>query len=169
MSNKIKYTGKIVSIFTGRRVEDFGTDVSIRLEIKEGDVTHLCFDEKRLSSIARKNALSNSYEHLIGLYFTRYEDGTLGVSTTPYSDLPQKVTMEHLESIVDKESYSYDETLTICVITTKNGFKVTGESACADPAIYNKADGEKYAKQAAIEKLWPLEGYLLKQRLFDAK
>ena len=42
----------------------------------------------------------------------------------------------------------------------------TGESACVDPVNYNKALGEKYAKEraeaTARNKLWELEGYLLK-------
>lgn len=48
-----------------------------------------------------------------------------------------------------------------------NGFQVGyGESACVDPSNYDKALGEKYVKErcivAATNKLWELEGYLLK-------
>jgi hypothetical protein len=56
-------------------------------------------------------------------------------------------------------------TLTLCLLTLENGTVVVGESACADPANFDQAKGEKYAREDAIEKVWPREGYLLKQRL----
>ena len=46
-----------------------------------------------------------------------------------------------------------------------NGFQVVGESACADAANFVKEDGEKYAYEDAVEQLWMLEGYLLRERL----
>ena len=57
--------------------------------------------------------------------------------------------------------------LTFCVLTLKNGFTVTGESACASPENFNAEIGRKIARENAREKIWQLEGYLLKQRLFD--
>ena len=57
------------------------------------------------------------------------------------------------------------ETLTFCVLILKNGFTVTGESACASPENFNAEIGKKIAYQNAREKIWLLEGYLLKQRL----
>lgn len=82
-------------------------------------------------------------------------------------DLPSKVMQTHIESLVKDTSYTYDGVLTICVITLLNGTKLTGESACVSEANYNKALGEQYARLQAINKIWPLEGYLLKQRLFE--
>ena len=52
--------------------------------------------------------------------------------------------------------------LTICVLVLKNGFTVTGESACASPEI-----GRQIARQNAVNKVWPLMGYELKQRLSE--
>jgi hypothetical protein len=83
---------------------------------------------------------------------------------------PQTVTMDHLESLVVEEEYLRPEsapTLTICVLKVANGFSVRGESACADPAAYDEAKGREFARRDAIQKLWPLEGYLLRQRLHD--
>ena len=57
------------------------------------------------------------------------------------------------------------ETLTFCVLILKNGFTVTGESACASPENFDAEIGKKIAYQNAREKIWLLEGYLLKQRL----
>jgi len=59
------------------------------------------------------------------------------------------------------------ETLTFCVLILKNGFTVTGESACASPENFNAEIGKKIAYQNAREKIWVLEGYLLKQKLFE--
>ena len=82
-------------------------------------------------------------------------------------ELPKKVTLIHLESLVKDTLYIYSDTLTICVITLLNGTKITGESACVSHELYNRALGEQYAKQQAVEKIWPLEGYLLKQRMYE--
>lgn len=57
--------------------------------------------------------------------------------------------------------------LTLCVLTLRNGFTVTGESACASPENFDAEIGHKIARQNAVAKIWPLEGYLLKQRLYD--
>jgi hypothetical protein len=55
--------------------------------------------------------------------------------------------------------------LTICVLVLKNGFTVTGESACASPENFNAELGHKIAKGHAKDKIWALEGYLLKSKL----
>ncbi|MNN80230.1 hypothetical protein D3C81_1969420 [compost metagenome] len=58
--------------------------------------------------------------------------------------------------------------LTFCVLVLKNGFTVTGESACASPENFDEEIGRKIARQNAEQKIWPLMGYELKQRLRDA-
>ena len=58
--------------------------------------------------------------------------------------------------------------LTFCVLVLKNGFTVTGESACASPENFDEEIGRKIARQNAEQKIWPLTGYELKQRLRDA-
>ena len=55
--------------------------------------------------------------------------------------------------------------LTFCVLVLKNGFTVTGESACASPENFDAELGRKIARQNAVNKIWPLMGYELKQRL----
>lgn len=55
--------------------------------------------------------------------------------------------------------------LTFCVLVLKNGFTVTGESACASPENFDAEVGRKIARANAVNKIWPLEGYLLKQQL----
>jgi len=60
-----------------------------------------------------------------------------------------------------------DTCLTVCCLTLKNGFTVTGESACASPENFNQEIGEKIAYEQARNKIWVLEGYLLKQKLYQ--
>ena len=55
--------------------------------------------------------------------------------------------------------------LTFCVLVLRNGFTVTGESACASPENFDAELGRKIARQNAVQKLWPLMGYALKERL----
>jgi hypothetical protein len=55
--------------------------------------------------------------------------------------------------------------LTICVLVLRNGFTVTGESACASPENFDAEIGRKIARANAVNKVWPLMGYALKERL----
>ena len=55
--------------------------------------------------------------------------------------------------------------LTFCVLVLRNGFTVTGESACASPENFDAEIGRKIARQNAISKVWPLMGYALKEQL----
>jgi hypothetical protein len=72
--------------------------------------------------------------------------------------------------IKDKAFYVFGNTcLTVCCLTLENGFTVTGESACASPENFNQEIGEKIAFENAREKIWALEGYLLKQRLYEGR
>lgn len=55
--------------------------------------------------------------------------------------------------------------LTFCVLVLRNGFTVTGESACASPENFDAEIGRKVARQNALQKIWPLMGYALKLEL----
>lgn len=55
--------------------------------------------------------------------------------------------------------------LTFCVLVLRNGFTVTGESACASPENFDAELGRKIARQNAVNKVWPLMGYALKEKL----
>ncbi len=59
------------------------------------------------------------------------------------------------------------QTLTFCILTLENGFTVTGESACASPENFDAEIGKKIAYDNARNKIWALEGYLLKERLYQ--
>jgi len=81
-----------------------------------------------------------------------------------------RVTPDSLEAKIDSEAYYIfaGSCLTICSLTLENGFNVTGESACASPENFNEQIGRTIARRNAVDKIWALEGYLLKQRLFEA-
>jgi len=55
--------------------------------------------------------------------------------------------------------------LTFCVLVLRNGFTVTGESACASPENFDAELGRKIARANAVQKVWPLMGYALRERL----
>lgn len=55
--------------------------------------------------------------------------------------------------------------LTFCVLVLRNGFTVTGESACASPENFDADIGRKIARHNAGQKIWPLMGYELKNEL----
>lgn len=59
--------------------------------------------------------------------------------------------------------------LTFCVLVLKNGFTVTGESACASPENFDADIGRKIAREQAVNKIWPLMGYELKSQLHNSK
>lgn len=55
--------------------------------------------------------------------------------------------------------------LTFCVLVLRNGFTVTGESACVSPEIFDAEIGRKVARANAVNKIWPLMGYELRTKL----
>lgn len=59
--------------------------------------------------------------------------------------------------------------LTICVVTLRNGFTIIGKSAPASPANFDAALGAKLAYEDAVRQIWPLMGYALRDRLYDAE
>ena len=70
------------------------------------------------------------------------------------------------KQILTEQYYVFPGTvLTVCALTLQNGFNVVGESAPASPENFNEALGRKIAREKAREKIWALEGYVLKNRL----
>jgi hypothetical protein len=65
----------------------------------------------------------------------------------------------------DYENPARHPHMTLCVITTKSGYVVIGKSVPADPLNFDKELGKKFAKEDAIRQLWPLEAYLLRERM----
>ena len=97
-------------------------------------------------------------------------------------NIAPRVTFDRVNSVIAEEVYftamqgamcaGYDvrpdaplRLLTFCVLILKNGYTVTGESACVSPENFNAEVGRKIARGHAVDKIWMLEGYLLRDEL----
>lgn len=82
--------------------------------------------------------------------------------------MSNKVTLEQIQSKIKDEMYLVlpDGKSTLCVLTMENGYTIKGLSACVDAANFDMNIGRKIAYEDAIRQIWPLEGYLLAERLF---
>lgn len=82
----------------------------------------------------------------------------------------RRITPDLINAKIKAEAFHVFEgsQLTVCCLTLQNGFTVTGESACASPENFNAELSEKIARENARNKIWALEGYLLKQELHEA-
>jgi len=70
------------------------------------------------------------------------------------------------ETVVSEQYHVFPgTTMTVCALTLRNGYIVTGESAAASPENFDKEIGRKIARDNARNKIWALEGYLLKEKL----
>lgn len=78
-----------------------------------------------------------------------------------------RLTPEHIDAQIVREDYHVfpGTTVTACLLELRNGFCVTGESAAASPENFDEEVGRKIARRNARDKIWSLEGYLLRQRL----
>lgn len=71
--------------------------------------------------------------------------------------------------IEDENAANCLKLLTHCVLILRNGFTVTGESACVSPENFDAQIGREVARRAAVAKVWPLLGFTLRQKLHDEK
>ena len=123
------------------------------------------FDAELGRKIARANAVNKVWplieaniasEH----YFTAADGRAGAISCGDYvgRELPQ----------ADNKDLLPLKLLTFCVLVLKNGFTVTGESACASPENFDAELGRKISRANAVNKVWPLLGFSLKQKLHEA-
>jgi hypothetical protein len=80
-----------------------------------------------------------------------------------------RLTPQAIDDTIVRETYeSYTgTTLTVCVLFLKNGFQVVGHSAAVSIENFDPEVGRKIAYDNARNKIWMLEGYLLKQREWE--
>lgn len=78
-----------------------------------------------------------------------------------------RLTPGWIDSRIAAVQYHVFDRLTICVMTLRNGHIITGESAAASGGNFNQLIGEKRAYDKARDKIWELEGYLLRQQLHE--
>lgn len=80
-----------------------------------------------------------------------------------------KLTPEYIKSLVTHMEYQRFGTLTICLLTLKNGYKVTGQDTCLNEMSFDAETGKKLARYNALDKVWELERYLETQRIYEAE
>ncbi len=99
--------------------------------------------------------------------------GKTAARVTP-QDIERAITSEHYFTAgqaVEQQTAPHEQIptslylLTFCVLTLRNGFTVTGESACASPENFDVQIGRAIARENAVKKIWPLLGYELRTKL----
>lgn len=78
-----------------------------------------------------------------------------------------RVTPAQIDAAIVGEAYHVfpGTTVTVCCLQLRNGFHVIGQSAAASPENFNEYLGREIAREDAREKIWALEGYLLRERI----
>lgn len=103
--------------------------------------------------------------------------GKTAARVTP-QDIERAITSEHYFTAgqaVEQQTAPHEQIptslylLTFCVLTLRNGFTVTGESACASPENFDVQIGRAIARENAVQKIWPLLGYELRTKLAEAQ
>ena len=99
--------------------------------------------------------------------------GKTAARVTP-QDIERAITSEHYFTAgqaVEQQTAPHEQIptslylLTFCVLTLRNGFTITGESACASPENFDVQIGRAIARENAVQKIWPLLGYELRTKL----
>jgi hypothetical protein len=108
---------------------------------------------------------------------TTTEADIAAVSTAPRvtpADLAANIASEHYFTageavgVLGATHHPALDVLTFCILVLQNGFTVTGESACASPENFDAEIGRRIARENAVQKIWPLMGYQLKEQLHAA-
>lgn len=100
--------------------------------------------------------------------------GLTAPRVTP-ADIQGAIASEHYFTATDalvghwQATPSALDRLTFCVLVLRNGFTVTGESACASPENFDAEIGRKIAHRNAEEKIWPLLGFRLRDQLCEVR
>lgn len=91
------------------------------------------------------------------------DDASKAVQKTPH-----RVSLDSMEKKIVHAEYIHPDTIphmTICVMMLTNGFALVGKSAPADPENFDEKLGMKFAYEDALRQMWPLEAYLLRERM----
>ena len=117
----------------------------LELEIKDKNLTAPRITPEHVESIINSVNYFTGREGVLGAYKSNND--------IYQGDSPNAISNEALSCI------------TFCVIILDNGYTVVGQSACTSPSNYNKELGESIALSKAKDKVFELEGYLLKCKL----
>lgn len=92
------------------------------------------------------------------------------------SDIEAEIVSEHYFTAADgvlgqsemgtrPATWTNLDQVTICVLVLRNGTAVTGESACVSPENFDAEIGRRLARENAVNKIWPLLGFRLRDKL----
>lgn len=104
----------------------------------------------------------------------RTDDGAIEQEIKAKGLTAPRVTPADIEAAISAVEYvkhvsAGGQVLRWAVLTTRNGFAVTGRpSASVSPENDDASIGERVALANAKNELWPLLGYALKERLAEA-
>jgi len=78
-----------------------------------------------------------------------------------------RLTPDYIDAVIVSEQYHVFDgtTVTVCCLRLRNGYCVTGGSAAASAKNFDEEIGRQIARRNARDKIWALEGYLLRERL----
>lgn len=78
-----------------------------------------------------------------------------------------RLSPDKIDAVITGETYTVlpSGKCMVCELTLRNGFTVRGESSVVSKANFNEEIGRKISRAAAREKIWPLEAYLLQEKL----
>lgn len=91
-----------------------------------------------------------------------FEKSYLKVGPNPNLKTDISISKEMVENfIVDYETFTKKDKITIVIATLVNGFTIVESSACVDPKNYDENLGEKICKEKIINQVWNHLGFLL--------
>jgi hypothetical protein len=78
-----------------------------------------------------------------------------------------RLTPADIDATIVGEDYHVfpGTTVTACLLKLRNGYTVLGESASVSAENFDVEIGRKIARENARNKIWQLEGYLLREKL----
>jgi hypothetical protein len=82
----------------------------------------------------------------------------------------KKITLEEITAKIVETHYWIvpNSTVTVCAITLTNGFTVTGKSGTVSEQFFDEDIGKQVALNNAVQEIWAAEGYLMRQKLYEA-
>lgn len=142
-------TMKDYSAILAERIEAFGA-AAIALPVIDPGPDSLEREIQAKASVAPRVTPADIEAEIASEFYFTAADGVRGESEMGTSPVGRAKSLE---------------LLTFCVLVLRNGFTATGESACASPENFNAEIGRKIARENAINKVWPLLGFRLRDKL----
>lgn len=135
-----------------------------RIESPRADDSAIEAEIKAKGLTAPRVTPANIEAEIVGEHYFTAGDGVVGVQAVRDA---KGLQPGDAVSIREADVPGELELLTFCVLVLRNGFTVTGESACASPENFDADVGRKIARANAVNKIWPLLGFRLKDRLYE--